>query len=71
MIYFLVPMYNEEGNLATLHQNLNTAPIGDRVPFYVFSDDGSSDRSVEMVKEIFPEGIHQFIMLRVQKGCFD
>ncbi|MEM0995950.1 MAG: glycosyltransferase [Bacteroidota bacterium] len=55
MIYFLVPMYNEESNLATLHQNLTSAPIGGRQPFFVFSDDGSQDRSVELVQELFPE----------------
>lgn len=55
MIYFLVPMYNEEDNLALLHKNLMSAPKGDREAFYVFSDDGSADGSVEMVKNLFPE----------------
>jgi dolichol-phosphate mannosyltransferase len=54
MIYFLVPMYNEAESLPLLHQNLISAPTGGREPFFVFSDDGSDDRSVELVEELFP-----------------
>lgn len=52
MIYFLIPMYNEEGNLELLHKNLSSA-VQDEDCFYVFVDDNSSDNSVKMVKELF------------------
>ena len=47
-------MYNEEGNLETLFQSLSNAQTLGRQPFYVFSDDGSQDRSIEKVKALFP-----------------
>ena len=52
MIYFLIPMYNEEGNLELLHKNLSTA-VQNEDCFYVFVDDNSSDNSVKMVEGLF------------------
>ncbi len=52
MIYFLIPVYNESANLKNLYGELtawnNTAPV-----HYVFSDDGSSDKSKEVISELF------------------
>lgn len=61
LIYFLIPMYNEEGNLATLHDQLSKVDKQGRTPFFVFSDDGSSDSSVEMVKELFADVQHEVL----------
>lgn len=61
MIYFLIPLYNESPNLDLLSSNLqNILPEYDK--FYVFSDDGSSDDSVEKIKNKLKEG-NNFIVL--------
>jgi dolichol-phosphate mannosyltransferase len=60
MIYLLVPVYNEAANLELLAQNL-IATLPDEDKFYVFSDDGSKDNSVEMIKMLF--AAHQFTVL--------
>ena len=60
MIYLLIPVYNEAANLELLAQNLLLAlPNEDK--FYVFSDDGSKDSSVELIKKLF--AAHQFTVL--------
>jgi dolichol-phosphate mannosyltransferase len=49
MIYFLIPVFNEEENIPALADNLIGA---DATPcFFVFTDDGSSDRSCEVIKQ--------------------
>jgi glycosyltransferase involved in cell wall biosynthesis len=52
MIYFLIPVFNEEGNIANLHRELTSVSVGDQVS-YVFSDDGSSDQSLSLIRKIF------------------
>lgn len=52
MIYLLIPVFNEEGNVANLHSEMkNILPGEDK--FFVFSDDGSTDKSVQLIKEYF------------------
>jgi dolichol-phosphate mannosyltransferase len=52
MIYFLIPVFNEEMNIANLHQELSSLTLqGDF--FFVFSDDGSRDQTVDKIKELF------------------
>lgn len=54
MIYLLIPVYNEEGNIANLYNEAkNLLPEEDK--FFVFSDDGSSDKSVELIKQYFKD----------------
>ena len=52
MIYVLIPFYNEERNLPFLIKNL-TKKLEDKNVFYVFSDDGSSDKSIEAIQNNF------------------
>lgn len=60
MIYFLIPLYNEEKNIVSLHGELSTIAVKeDRM--FVFSDDGSTDQSIEFVNKFF-EG-KQFVVL--------
>ena len=52
MIYVLIPIFNEEGNVANLHSELSTILPGEEKMF-VFSDDGSSDKTIELLKSHF------------------
>lgn len=54
MIYLLIPVYNEEGNIANLHQALKEI-----LPFekkkIVFADDGSFDNTITLIGEYFKD----------------
>mgnify|MGYP001173394488 CR=1 FL=1 len=52
MIYFLIPLYNEELNIDNLQKNLSSV-LKNLDSFIVFSDDGSTDKSVELIKSKF------------------
>jgi dolichol-phosphate mannosyltransferase len=52
MIYLLIPVYNEKPNLNELFENLDKLNLNDSITF-IFSDDGSSDGSVALIKELF------------------
>jgi dolichol-phosphate mannosyltransferase len=52
MIYFLVPVYNEDENIPELTQELKRV-MPDEQKYYVFVDDHSSDGSVENLKKHF------------------
>ncbi len=51
MLYFLIPVYNEESNLETLYSGIRVL-FPDKNKFYVFVDDGSTDNSVIFLKKI-------------------
>lgn len=52
MIYILIPIFNEEGNVANLHRELSSVlPTEEKM--FVFSDDGSSDKTIEFLKSHF------------------
>jgi dolichol-phosphate mannosyltransferase len=57
MIYFLVPVYNEEQNLDLLAANLKLVLPGEE-KIFVFSDDGSKDGSVEKIAVLFKDTAH-------------
>lgn len=59
MIYFLIPVFNEEVNIPVLAANLKK--YGTESSFFVFSDDGSIDRSRQAIAEEF--GMHSFVIL--------
>jgi len=52
MLYFLVPVFNEEGNLGVLIESITSA-VPEYSKFYVFSDDGSTDNSILYIREHF------------------
>lgn len=52
-IAYVLPIYNEEGNIPLLYERLvsATAPLADRYDLeFVFVDDGSRDRSLELLR---------------------
>ena len=51
MIFFLVPVYNEEATITNLFKELSDLTLSEEI-FYVFSDDGSSDKSIEVIKNL-------------------
>jgi len=61
MLYFLIPIFNEEANLELLHKNLMVALPKYQQKYYVFSDDGSKDNSVKTIQHLFANS--NFIIL--------
>src|SRR5580704_6375044 len=52
MLYFLIPVFNEERNLEKLHNSL-VSVAGEYEKFFIFSDDGSKDNSLTLIKDLF------------------
>lgn len=57
MIYFLVPLYNEVGNLDQLCENLQKV-MPEHEKYFVFSDDGSTDGSQEKIQQLLKNEPH-------------
>jgi len=57
MLYFLIPVFNEEKNLNKLHSSI-TSVAKEYPRFYVFSDDGSTDNSLALIKTLFKAENH-------------
>jgi dolichol-phosphate mannosyltransferase len=52
MVYLLIPIFNEEGDISNLFNEISDIlPSEDK--FYVFSDDGSTDNSKELIIKYF------------------
>lgn len=67
MIYLLIPIYNEEENLSNLYNELkNILPQEEK--FFVFSDDGSTDNSISLIKELFAKLPHHIISDGINRG---
>jgi len=60
MIYLLIPLYNEADNLPNLYKELSSVHHHDEVT-YVFSDDGSSDASIERIHALFKDCHYQIV----------
>ncbi len=55
----VVPCYNEEGNLATLHQRLTGVLTGMALPYEIlFVDDGSTDGTWRVIRELRAADTH-------------
>ena len=55
MLSVVVPVYNEEGNVTALHQSVKDALLKLGQPFeIIFIDDGSEDRTFEIMKSLKP-----------------
>ncbi len=53
MLSVVVPVYNEAENLIPLYEDVTDALLGLQEPFEIlFVDDGSSDRSPEILREL-------------------
>ena len=52
MIYFLIPVYNEELNIANLFRELSSITLQEDC-FFVFSDDGSTDQTKSFIEQHF------------------
>ena len=57
MIYFLIPVFNELGNIEKLCDNLQNV-LPDYEKYFVFSDDGSSDGSQEKIQQLLNRGTY-------------
>lgn len=57
MIFFLIPIYNEEPNIGTLFSELSSI-LPQEQKYFVFSDDGSKDSSIALLKTHFKEFPH-------------
>lgn len=60
MIFVLIPVYNEEGNVANLFGELSSIKVDEPLHF-VFSDDGSTDQSKDLIASHFKG--KQFVIL--------
>ena len=60
MIYIVIPVFNEEQNLSNLKKSLLSYPFDEEF-YVVFSDDGSTDKTKEKIKEFF--GSVKYIIL--------
>ena len=67
MIYFLIPIYNEESNIGNLYEDIsNILPYEDK--YFVFSDDGSKDQTKELLTEYFKNTKHKILGDGINKG---
>ncbi|OGI22349.1 MAG: glycosyl transferase family 2 [Candidatus Moranbacteria bacterium RIFCSPHIGHO2_01_FULL_55_24] len=68
----VVPLYNEEGNVAELHQRILQAVQKIGRPFeIIFVDDGSRDKSVEIARTLSPLKLIEFRKNFGQTAAFD
>lgn len=67
MIFFLIPVYNEEKNIPNLYNELTTLNLQEEV-FYLFADDGSTDDSLKLIKELFTSGTYTIVGDGINRG---
>jgi dolichol-phosphate mannosyltransferase len=67
MLYFVIPVYNEELNISELAENLLKV-LPDEEKFFVFVDDCSTDRTIEMINGSFPKDSVHVITKPENKG---
>ena len=61
MVSIIVPIYNEEDNVAELHRQIVQSCQTLGKPYeIIFVDDGSSDRSLERMRQLTPLRIVEF-----------
>jgi dolichol-phosphate mannosyltransferase len=70
MIYFLIPVFNEEGNIPLLSEKLNSV-LPEYRKHYVFVDDFSTDGSIKTIRNCFEAKHLQIISKDKNKGPGD
>jgi dolichol-phosphate mannosyltransferase len=70
MLYFVIPVYNEEMNISELAGSLLKV-LPDEKKFFVFVDDGSKDRTIEMINGSFPKDSVHIITKAENRGPGD
>jgi dolichol-phosphate mannosyltransferase len=70
MLYFVIPVYNEEMNISELADSLLKV-LPDEKKFFVFVDDCSTDRTIEMINGSFPKDSVHVITKPENKGPGD
>jgi dolichol-phosphate mannosyltransferase len=68
--YFLIPVYNEEANIALLADDLSRF-ADDLSPFIVFIDDASTDRTCAEISRLFPSERCQIVKKAQRAGAGD
>ncbi len=67
MIYFVIPIYNEALNISNLKKDL-TGVLKKETVFFVFSDDGSTDDSIKLLKSEFSAFDYVFLGDGINRG---
>ncbi len=68
--YFLIPVFNEEANIALLAEDLSRY-ADDLSPFLVFIDDASSDGTCTEISRLFPSERCQILRKEQRAGAGD
>lgn len=66
-VYFLIPVYNEKLNIVNLHGELKQILPGEN-KFFVFSDDGSTDGSRDLLQQQFHDLPHIVLGDGINRG---
>lgn len=69
MIYFLIPVYNEEGNIEALSISLKASTNKEK--FFLFVDDVSTDGTVNEIKRNFSDSSYHIITKETNVGPGD
>lgn len=67
MIYILIPIFNEEDNIPNLFREISGV-LPNEEKFFVFADDGSNDRSIELLKFYFEKINYHIIGDGINRG---
>ena len=71
-ISIVIPVFNEEENIISLHSEIKTICEQEAYDYeIIFVDDGSSDKSVELIKELEPIKLIKFRKNYGQTAAFD
>ena len=72
MIYFVVPAFNEEANVANLIRRTHAFCAGEELPYHlIFVDDGSSDRTAEIAGREFLKSPGTLVSYRPNRGVHE
>lgn len=67
MIYILIPLFNEEGNIDNLFREVTSVILSDEI-YFVFVDDGSTDSTRELLNHYFQKTNFHIVWSSKNKG---